>query len=95
MAAVDEAFAVREIRPRIFRARIDTLSYLSEKQIVERYRLSTEGIIYLEELIRADCEPMSDRSHSLNVRTKVGVRCLFVFSNMNTILYIIILFCAI
>ena len=79
MAAVAKAFAIREIRPRIFRARIHPLSYLTKKEIGERYRLSPEGIIGLEQLIHADCEPLSDRSHSLNVRTKVGVHCLFVF----------------
>ena len=50
---------------RIFRPRIDTLSY-AEEYITERYRFSKDSIIYLEKVLRPESANVINRGRALH-----------------------------
>ena len=58
-------------RQRVFRERVDILEQFRDDEIIARYRLSREAIVYLNESLRVDLEPKTNRSNSLSSLTQV------------------------
>jgi len=54
-------------RQRVFRERVDILEQFRDDEIIARYRLSREAIVYLNESLRVDLEPKTNRSNSLYI----------------------------
>ncbi|WAR26341.1 hypothetical protein MAR_012045, partial [Mya arenaria] len=71
-------FDQRRRKQRTFKDRISSLDHLSDVEVVDRYRLSRIAIIYLEENLRNDLSPPTNRSQSVSSMTKmlVGLRVL-------------------
>ncbi|XP_040282897.1 putative nuclease HARBI1 [Bufo bufo] len=64
-------------RPRIFRERTG-MEGLTDEEVMERFRLSKRTIIDLYELIRADIDPLTQRSHAIPGIVKL-LNCLHFF----------------
>ncbi|WAR20268.1 HARB1-like protein [Mya arenaria] len=71
-------FDQRRRKQRTFKDRISSLDHLSDVEVVDRYRLSRIAIIYLEDNLRNDLSPPTNRSQSVSSMTKVlvGLRVL-------------------
>ncbi|WAR04489.1 HARB1-like protein [Mya arenaria] len=71
-------FGQRRRKQRTFKDRISSLDHLSDVEVVDRYRLSRIAIIYLEDSLRNDLSPPTNRSQSVSSVTKVlvGLRVL-------------------
>ncbi|XP_068135955.1 putative nuclease HARBI1 [Hyperolius riggenbachi] len=66
-------------KPRIFRERTG-MEGLTDEEVMERFRLTKGTIIDLYELIRADIDPLTQRSHAIPGIVKL-LNCLHFFSS--------------
>ena len=78
MAAVFAALDVLPNRRRVFKERKDLLETLEENEILERYRIGSNGIRFLEGLISHECDPKCNRSRALSTRTKVSLLLILI-----------------
>ncbi|KAM4795512.1 putative nuclease HARBI1 [Rhinophrynus dorsalis] len=69
----------RTPRPRVFRERTG-LEVFTEEEIIQRYRLSRGAIMDLYELIKADIDPLTQRSHAIPGMVKL-LNCLHFFAS--------------
>lgn len=60
-------------RPRVFRDRTNPLDYLSDTELIERYRFPRRGIEEIAEIVKMDVSPHTLRSHALDATTKVSI----------------------
>ena len=60
-------------RERVFRDRTNQLNYMSDPELISRYRLPRQAIENLIDLIKVDIEPQTFRSHALDATTKVSI----------------------
>ena len=58
-------------RERIFRDRTNQLNYMSDPELISRYRLPRQEDLI--DLIKVDIEPQTFRSHALDATTKVSI----------------------
>ena len=77
MAAYVPIFRRRERLPRVYKKRIIPIDELRDSEIVERYRLTREAIIYVHNLIKYDISAFTERNHALDSMTKVFAIFLF------------------
>lgn len=57
--------------PRVFRERPEILQMFRYNEVVSRYRLDRESIIYLEHLLMEDLCPTTERSYPVSTLTQV------------------------
>ena len=59
-------------RPCLFPERVNPILFLCDAELIDRYRFPRAGIEEIIETVRADVSPSTERSHALDVTTKVS-----------------------
>ena len=65
------AAAVHQRRPRHFRPRKDALNDLTNEELIRRYRLDREGILFVTDLVRDAISPHTARNKAIPPELKV------------------------
>lgn len=71
MAANIVGFIPQRPKRRVFRQSIYPLQQITDREVYERYRFSKNGIRYICDLVKEDCQRQTMRNHAIDVQDQV------------------------